>query len=956
MSKLQGAMEYFRMSIRRQIIALIALSLFATLSIVGYAIFQSKVNATEVKKVTDGVFPSELASADLVAQVKEVQLVTIALVTAPDANLAAQTKEKLIASKAKLQEGIDFQFEHATDQVQKGLVQQAKENLADYFQAIDETVQNKLSGNAALAEANYYANVVVLQRELQQIVDTLRVEKRRFKDNAISDLSRNLSRATIGLSIGWVITIVVLSASGTILFRQIIFPIESVKTLLTSLEADSYPRSLPITRQDEIGILIGCFNNLLEKVHSSEERLRLAMNAAGQGWFDIDLQSGKVIVSPEYIRMIGFDPEDFIDDLHAWLGSVHPDDHEALTATFQACIKAGGPSLMEYRRQTKSGNWMWIQSIGKIVQWDTDQRAVRMIGIHTDINERKKSEEEIRIAATAFEAQEGMMITDANTVILRVNGAFTEITGYASVDVIGETPRMLASGRHDAIFYSNMWKRINETGSWTGEILNRRKNGEVYPEHLTITAVKNSNGIVTNYVAGMTDITFKKEAEEEIENLAFYDFLTGLPNRRLLQERIKHAFASSSRSNLYGALLIIDLDNFKYLNDTLGHDIGDILLQQVAKRLESCVREGDTVARLGGDEFVVILENLSTQSLEAAAFTEVACDKILSNLNQPYQLTAHEHRNSPSIGAALFKDNLLTIDTLMKQADIAMYQSKKTGKNRLSFFDPKMQDSINTRTVLENDMRKAIENHEFQLYFQIQVDSSPNHRPFGAETLIRWIHPERGLISPADFIPIAEEIGLIDTIGLWVLKTACAQIKAWQNVPQFCNLILSVNVSAKQFHRADFIDQVITAVQLYNINPKLLKLELTEGMLLENIEATIATMTTLRTIGIGFSLDDFGTGYSSLSYLSKLPLDQLKIDRSFVMNLGTKDDSVAICSAIISMAHSLKMKVVAEGVENEAQNYILSSVHRCDYLQGYLFSKPLPIEQFERLLTREVGI
>jgi len=940
------------MTIRRQIILLIALSLFATLSIIGYAIYQSKINSIEVKKVTEGVFPSELASADLVAQVKEVQLVTIALVTAPDANLAAQTKEKLIASKVKLQEGIDFQFEHATDQIQKGLVQQAKENLADYFQAIDETVQNKFSGNAALAEANYYANVVVLQRELQQIVDTLRIEKKRSKDNSISDLNQNLSRATVGLSVGWVITIALLSVSGTILFRQIIFPIDSVKTLLTNSEADSYPRTLPVTRQDEIGILISCFNNLLEKVHSSEERLRLAMNAAGQGWFDVDLVSGKTIVSPEYIRMIGFDTDEFTTNLNIWPGSVHPDDREALAFAFQACVKGGGPSLMEYRRQTKSGNWMWIESIGKIVQWDTDHKAIRMIGIHTNINERKKSEEEIRIAATAFEAQEGLMITDADSVILRVNSAFTEITGYDSEDVLGKTPRMLASGRHDAHFYSNMWKKINEIGSWTGEILNRRKNGEVFPEHLTITAVKNSNGIITNYVAGMTDITFKKEAEEEIENLAFYDFLTGLPNRRLLQERIKHAFASSSRSDLYGALLIIDLDNFKNLNDTLGHDMGDMLLQQVANRLTSCVREGDTVARLGGDEFVVILENLSAQPLEAAASTEDACDKILSILNQPYQLTTFEHRNSPSIGAALFKDSLQTIDMLMKQADIAMYQSKKAGKNRLSFFDPKMQDSINTRAALENDLRKAIENHEFQLYYQIQVDSSQNHRPFGAEALIRWIHPERGLISPADFIPIAEEIGLIDIIGMWVLKTACAQIKSWQNEPQFCNLILSVNVSAKQFHQADFIDQVINTVQFFDISPKLLKLELTEGMLLENIETTIATMSTLRTIGIGFSLDDFGTGYSSLSYLSRLPLEYLKIDRSFVMNLGTKDDSVAICSAIISMAHSLKMKVVAEGVENETQNYILSTVHHCDYLQGYLFSRPVPIEQFEARLKQ----
>ncbi len=937
------------MSIRRQIILLIALSLFATISIIGYAIYQSRINTFEVKNVTDSVFPSELATADLISHVKEVQLITIALVTAPDANLVFQTNEKLIASKIKLQQGIDFQFQHAANQVQQGLVQQAKDSLADYFRAIDETVRNKNSGNLALAEANYYANIIVFQRELQQIVETLRIEKKRAKDDNISELKQNLSKTTIFLSVGWLITIIVLAVAGIILFRRIINPIDSVKTLLTSSEANSYPRSLPVTRQDEIGILIGCFNNLLDKIHSSEGRLQLAMNAAGQGWFDINLLSGKADVSADYIRMIGFDPAEFITDLANWINSIHPDDLDAFTCAFQECITNGGPVLMEYRRQTKSGGWLWIQSVGKIVHWDVEQKAVQMIGIHTNITERKISEAEMRIAATAFEAQEGLMITDANKVILRVNSAFTEITGFDSEDVIGQTPRILDSDRHDANFYLNMWKKIDETGSWTGEVLNQRKNGEVYPEQLTITAVRNSQKIITNYVAGMSDITFKKQAEKEIENLAFYDFLTGLPNRRLLHERIKHAFSASSRSGLYGALLIIDLDNFKNLNDTLGHDIGDILLQQVANRLASCIREGDTIARLGGDEFVVVLENLSAQPLEAAAFTEIACDKILSILNQPYLLATFEHRNSPSIGAALFNDTLQSIDTLMKQADIAMYQSKKAGKNRLSFFDPQMQDAINTRTALEKDLRTAIENHEFQLYYQIQVDSS-HHRPFGAEALIRWIHPERGLISPADFIPVAEDIGLINSIGLWVLKTACAQIKLWQNEPQFCNLILSVNVSAKQFHQADFINQVITTIQFFDINPKLLKLELTEGMLLENIEATIAIMTTLRAAGISFSLDDFGTGYSSLSYLSRLPLEYLKIDRSFVMNLGAEDDSLVICSAIISMAHSLKMKVVAEGIENETQNYILSRVHNCDYLQGYLFSKPVPVEQFEALL------
>jgi diguanylate cyclase (GGDEF)-like protein/PAS domain S-box-containing protein len=563
---------------------------------------------------------------------------------------------------------------------------------------------------------------------------------------------------------------------------------------------------------------------------------------------------------------------------------------------------------------------------------------------------RNQAETEIRIAATAFESNEGILVTDTNNTILRVNKAFTHITGYSSEEVVGKTPKILSSGRHDEAFFASMWESINNSGSWDGEIWNRRKNGEIYPEQITITAVKNEGGYLSNYIATFSDISLTKAAEEEIKHLAFYDHLTRLPNRRLLLDRLQQAIASSARSRRQSALLFVDLDNFKILNDTLGHDIGDLLLQEVAHHLVSCVRQDDSVGRLGGDEFVVILENLSEHRHEAADQTEAVGNKILSSLNQGYQLSRHNYHNSSSIGATIFNGHERSIDQLFKQADIALFQAKKAGRNTLKFFDPKMQETLNDRTTLEVELRKAIENHEFQLYYQIQVEGSLNHRPYGAEALIRWIHPDRGFISPADFIPIAEETELIHSIGWWVLKTACAQIKAWQNEPCTSNLVLSVNVSAKQFHKSDFAEQVKAAIQFDGINPKLLKLELTESMLHENIEATIATMSALRDIGVSFSLDDFGTGYSSFSYLSRLPLDHLKIDRSFVMNLGSTDDSVAICSAIISMAHSLKLKVVAEGVENETQAYILSTVHRCDYLQGYLYGKPEPIEKFDASL------
>jgi len=593
---------------------------------------------------------------------------------------------------------------------------------------------------------------------------------------------------------------------------------------------------------------------------------------------------------------------------------------------------------------TLSNAHIWVDMICA-PSLDERGNIIGGIGIALDISERKLAENELRIAAIAFDSQDGMLVSDADNNILRVNQAFTNITGYAPDEVVGKNPRMLGSGRQNADFYTALWGALNTTGMWEGEIWNRRKNGEVFPESLSITAVKDARGDITNYVASFSDITLRKSAEEEIRNLAFYDPLTGLPNRRLLQDRLRQALASSGRSGKEGALLFIDLDNFKALNDSLGHDIGDVLLQQVALRLQSCIREGDTVARLGGDEFVVMLEDLSADALESAAQTETVGEKILATLNQPYQLRTHEHHSTPSIGATLFIDQRQPIENLLKQADIAMYQAKKAGRNTLRFFDPQMQDSINARATLEGELRKALERQQFQLYYQVQVDGQ--NRPVGVEALIRWIHPERGLVSPDQFIPLAEETGLIQPIGNWVLEVACIQLVKWAATKEMAHLSISVNVSAHQFQQDDFSERVIEALERTSANPERLKLELTESMLLSDIDSIIAKMDVLKERGVGFSLDDFGTGYSSLSYLSKLPLDQLKIDRSFVMNLESNDDNVAICAATISLAHSLKLKVVAEGVETETHRYILSSVHHCDILQGYLFGKPVPIDQLE---------
>ncbi|HEX5365019.1 MAG TPA: EAL domain-containing protein [Gallionella sp.] len=573
-----------------------------------------------------------------------------------------------------------------------------------------------------------------------------------------------------------------------------------------------------------------------------------------------------------------------------------------------------------------------------------------LFSIIHDISIRKQAEMDLRVVATAFESQEGILITDAHSKILRVNNSFTEITGYSADEVLGKNPRILNAGLQDAEFYRSMWDSLLKEGSWAGEVWNRRKSGEIYPEYLAITAVKNEEGVVTNYVASLADISQRKESEEKIRSLAFYDPLTRLPNRRLLLDRLQQALVSSARSSHRGALLFLDLDNFKSLNDTLGHDIGDVLLQQVAQRLASCVREGDTVARLGGDEFVVVLEDLSKQTPEAAAQTEDVCEKILANLNQPYQLGVHEYACTSSIGATLFNGYESEVENLLKQADIAMYQAKKAGRNNLRFFDPAMQSMVTAHVALEADLRRAVsEQEQFQLYYQPQVDSAGHI--LGVEALVRWHHPERGMVSPAEFIPLAEESGLILPLGHWVLITACGQLAGWAHSPETAHLTMAVNVSAKQFALPTFVEEVLTLVEHFRIDPARLKLEITESMLAANVDELVSKMTVLKASGINFSLDDFGTGYSSLQYLKRLPLDQLKIDQSFVRDIVEDNSDRAIVKTIIAMARSMDLDVIAEGVETEEQRNLL--LHKgCSRFQGYLFCKPVPIEQFEALLKR----
>jgi diguanylate cyclase (GGDEF)-like protein/PAS domain S-box-containing protein len=644
-------------------------------------------------------------------------------------------------------------------------------------------------------------------------------------------------------------------------------------------------------------------------------------------------------------------PEDICEDATPVFAFIHPEDLPSHIASIEESAKLLLPWHQEYRLLFPEEPVVWL--LGNAIPQHQPDGSVLWHGFITDITERKQQESALAIAATVFESQEGMVITDPNGLVLQVNKAFTGITGYVKEDVVAKKMNLVKSGRHDNAFYKAMWAEIQSIGSWSGEIWNRRKNGEIYPQWLTITAVWGSNGRISNYVGTLTDITLRKTAEDEINHLAFYDPLTRLPNRRLLMDRLRQTLAVSTRTRRLGALMFIDLDNFKVLNDTLGHDVGDLLLQQVARRLASCIREGDTVSRFGGDEFVIMLEDLSEHAKEAANLTEMIGLKVLSSLNTPYQLLNHYYHCTTSIGATLINGQRDSVEDLLKQADLAMYQSKAAGRNTLRFFDHEMQVAVMARAALETELREGLARQEFVLYYQPQVDGTGSIT--GAEALVRWQHPSRGLILPSQFIELAEETNLILTLGNWVLRTACDQLLRWAGKPQMAHLTLSVNVSARQFHQPDFVSTVFAALDDSGADPKKLKLELTESVLLNDIENIVTRMTTIKSRGIGFSLDDFGTGYSSLSYLKRLPMDQLKIDPSFVRDIYTNSDDAAIAQTIVALAKNMGLSVIAEGVETEEQRGRLAE-NGCHQYQGYLFSHPLPLLDLERFLHQGKGV
>jgi diguanylate cyclase (GGDEF)-like protein/PAS domain S-box-containing protein len=686
-------------------------------------------------------------------------------------------------------------------------------------------------------------------------------------------------------------------------------------------------------------------NAATEQLRSSEAKLRGIIEAEPECIKIVDAQGRLLEMNAAGLAMIEADSLEQVAGQPV-LDLVAPEFRNAFSQLHQRVLAGETAELVFEVRGLKGGRrWLETHAVPLL-----HNAQMAHLAVTRDVTEHQRAKEDLRIAATAFESQQGMFVTDAQRVILRVNRAFTEITGYKAHDAVGQTPRLLKSGRHEPAFYAAMTQALATEGAWTGEIWNRRKNADIYPQWLAISTVKDQAGQITHYVAIFNDNSERIRAQEQLDTLAYYDPLTQLPNRRLLLDRLDQALHASTRHARKNALLFVDLDNFKTLNDTQGHSQGDALLVQVAQRLKVCSREGDTVSHLGSDEFVVLLEDLSEDNIEAATQAETVASKILASFVPEFSLGSGPYHGTPSIGVTLFGGKELeSSEQPLKRAELAMFQAKAAGHNTLRFFDAKMQAEVSNRAALEADLRQAVFKQQLVLHYQPQVVSAG--RVTGVEALVRWQHPLRGMVSPAEFIPLAEDTGLILPIGQWVLETACAQLAAWAELPELARLTMAVNVSARQFKQVDFVLSVVASLARTGANPNRLKLELTESMLVDDVEAIIAKMGVLKAHGVGFSLDDFGTGYSSLSYLKRLPLDQLKIDQGFVRSIVTDPNDAAIAKMVVVLAESMGLSVIAEGVEMQAQADLLAHLG-CHAYQGYLFSRPLPLAAFESFLRQ----
>ncbi|MEO5332776.1 MAG: EAL domain-containing protein [Magnetococcus sp. YQC-5] len=705
--------------------------------------------------------------------------------------------------------------------------------------------------------------------------------------------------------------------------------------------------------------------HLVNSLSRERESLARAQAIAHLGNWDWDITQDCMTCSEEAKRIAGLSSDrDHHGVLATFLAISHPDDRAKVAQNIQQAIKNKTSFEFDHRVQHADGSVRWVHELGEVYQNDLGI-PVRIVGTMHDLTALRTVEHQLQIATTVFEgameeaeervlltakvfenAVEGVLITDSQGRIQSINPAFTVITGYTIEEVAGKTPSIIQSGMHDADFYDTMWKDILGTsGAWRGEIWNRRKNGEAHPVWETITAIRDKTESIIHFVAIFQDLTAIKRSEEALLFRTYHDSLTGLPNRVLFQDRLRQAIGQAGRNDDKVLTLMFDLDWFKHVNNSLGHTVGDHLLQAVAERLKHFIREGDTVSRFGGDSFGFVMREI--RNLQDAG---VVVRKLADALSKPFQIDGHDIFITASIGITMYPNDGEEADQLIRNADMAVARAKLAGRNNYQYYAPTMAAEAEHRLMLENNLRQGLERQEFLLYYQPKVDFHSG-RIIGMEALVRWSHPQQGMISPGEFIPVAEESGLIMPLGAWVLATACHQTQLWRE-SGFPKLKVAVNLSIRQFRQAGLVQEVQAAITASRLPPENLELEVTESLMMESLDDIVACLNQLKAQGLSIAVDDFGVGHSSLTYLKKLPIDVLKIDQSFVRDLTLDSDDAAIVSAILALGKSLRLKVVAEGVETLDQLEFLRR-EGCDSFQGFFFSRPLSVEAFTQMLKED---
>lgn len=677
---------------------------------------------------------------------------------------------------------------------------------------------------------------------------------------------------------------------------------------------------------------------LLQGIKDSENKYRHLVESLGRDYYlySHDCDGVFTYLSPSFATMLGYDPAESLQHFDSFLTDNVINSKVGEHTDIALRGEMPPPYLIEVRHN--DGTPVQLE-LTEAPVFDESGKVIGVEGIAHDVTTINKANEELRLVASVFNnTDEGIVITDANSRIQRVNRAFCNITGYDEQEIIGFTPRRFKSGRHDRGFYSALWDAILSEGVWQGEIWNRRKNGEVFPSWQTISAVRNEKGEVEQYISIFSDITEKKVSEERIRTLAYNDALTNLPNRQLFIERMQRAIVRAQRKNDMVALLYLDLDRFKHINDSLGHPVGDVLIQQVADRLQRCVRAEDTVARLGGDEFTLIIEEVS----DSNQVVRVA-NKILGSFVDPFMIEGNSLHATASIGISLYPEHGKDVDELVKYADVSMYHAKERGGNQYGFYLPEMTTRAEEWVQLEGELSQALERGQLELYYQPQVNSRSGEL-FGAEALLRWNHPDKGVISPLKFIPMAEATGMINAFGEWVISEACRQLRSWLANGLMLKSV-AVNVSGHQLQNDGLVEFIEQQLKLHELEPSQLELEVTESYLMGHSSTQDRILADLKHLGVRIAIDDFGTGYSSLSRLKYLPLTKLKIDRSFVRDIVQDSNDEAIVMAVAALSNSLQLEVIAEGVEESAQVEKLQQ-HGCDQIQGYFYSPPLPVADF----------